>query len=216
MSSKRASSVSPLNLLQQMSASLVEHLEKACAKADKQASILLGDLEKERGKVQKKLSKARTRLDEAAAAGKSKAHAKAQLLFDELDESLHLLQYRQNELLAYVDKLKSDSARSLELAKGISDVERAAHEALTASQRPPVVKAPSRKAQAATPGKTRPTTARISRSKAVEAPVEKIEVQVPTEPTKPVRSRSRSGTSPINSRRVAKPKATPPQDSPSE
>jgi ElaB/YqjD/DUF883 family membrane-anchored ribosome-binding protein len=67
----------PLHLLQQLSGSLLEHLENACSQAMADAEKLLAKLEKQRGKAQEKLHKSRTKLQDAAAAGKAKAQNKA-------------------------------------------------------------------------------------------------------------------------------------------
>ena len=75
--SKNPPVTTPLHLLQQLSQSLLEHLEEACSQALVDAEKLLAKLEKQRSKAQDKLHKASARLEEAAAAGKSKAQAKA-------------------------------------------------------------------------------------------------------------------------------------------
>ena len=69
MPAKKNAVTTPLHLLQQLSKSLVVHLEKACTDAQKDAEILLAKLEKQRGKTQEKLIKARAKLDEAGNAG---------------------------------------------------------------------------------------------------------------------------------------------------
>jgi ElaB/YqjD/DUF883 family membrane-anchored ribosome-binding protein len=55
----------PLHLLQQLSGSLLEHLENACSQALADAEKLLAKLEKQRGKAQEKLHKSRTKLQDA-------------------------------------------------------------------------------------------------------------------------------------------------------
>ncbi len=130
MPAKRNAVMTPLHLLQQLSKSLVVHLEKACTDAQKDAEILLAKLEKQRGKTQEKLIKARAKLDEAGNAGKSKAQTKARSRLAELDDMLTVLQSRQSETLTYLSDLKRDAEHSLTLAQGISQVEKAAGEAL--------------------------------------------------------------------------------------
>lgn len=66
----------PLHLLQQLSHSLLEHLEKACTQALVDAEELLTKLEKQRVKAQEKLHDARSKLQDAAKAGKAKAQEK--------------------------------------------------------------------------------------------------------------------------------------------
>ncbi|GEM_PF-5851301 len=130
MPAKKNAVMTPLHLLQQLSKSLVVHLDKACTDAQKDAEILLAKLEKQRGKTQEKLIKARAKLDEAGNAGKSKAQTKARSRLAELDDMLAVLQSRQSETLTYLSDLRRDAEHSLTLAQGISQVEKAAGEAL--------------------------------------------------------------------------------------
>ena len=88
MSANKKSVNTPLHLLQQLSGSLLEHLESACSQALADAEKLLAKLEKQRGKAQEKLHKAREKLQEAAHAGKSKAQAKAKSSVKELEQLL--------------------------------------------------------------------------------------------------------------------------------
>ena len=81
----------PLHLLQQLSHSLLEHLEKACTQALVDAEELLTKLEKQRGKAQAKLHEARSKLEHAAVEGKAKAQAKAKNAITELEELLETL-----------------------------------------------------------------------------------------------------------------------------
>lgn len=146
MPAKKKSVTTPLHLLEQLSRSLVEHLQKACDDAQKEPELLLAKLEKQRGKVQEKLVKTRARLDEAGNAGKSKAQAKARSKLAELDDMLALLQARQNETLSYLAELKRDAEKSLTLAQGVTKVGQAAVQALAARDKAsaPVAKAPAR------------------------------------------------------------------------
>jgi len=130
MPAKKNAVTTPLHLLQQLSKRLVVHLEKACTDAQKDAEILLAKLEKQRGKTQEKLIKARAKLDEAGNAGKSKAQSKARARLAELDDMLALLQARQSETLSYLADLKRDAEQSLSLARGVTQVEEAAAQAL--------------------------------------------------------------------------------------
>ena len=79
MSAKKNPVTTPLHLLQQLSHSLLEHLENACSAALVDAEKMLAKLEKQRGKGQVLLHKARAKLQDAAVAGKSKAQAKAKV-----------------------------------------------------------------------------------------------------------------------------------------
>lgn len=135
MPAKKNSITTPLHLLQQLSHSLVAHLQKACNEAQRDAEVLLAKLEKQRGKTQEKVIKARAKLDEAGDAGKSKAQSKARARLAELDDMLAVLQARQSETLGYLSELKRDAEQSLKLAQGITDVEMAAAQALATRQK---------------------------------------------------------------------------------
>ncbi|WP_417776318.1 AlgP family protein [Stutzerimonas xanthomarina] len=152
----------PLHLLQQLSKSLVVHLEKACTDAQKDAELLLAKLEKQRGKTQEKLVKTRAKLDEAGNAGKSKAQSKARSKLAELDDMLALLQTRQSETLSYLADLKRDAEQSLNLAQGVTQVEKAAAQALASRGKATPSRSASaqRKTASATtkPGATKPAT----------------------------------------------------------
>nr|WP_313037822.1 AlgP family protein [Stutzerimonas nitrititolerans] len=154
MPAKKKTVSSPLHLLQQLSRSLVEHLEKACADAQKEAHGLLAKLEKQRSKTRDKLVRARAKLDEAGAAGKSKTQGKARARIDELDEALALLDVRQRETLAYLADLERDTQQSLKLAEGIRRVEEAAAQTVAAPAKSASAAAPSRSRQRSTPKTT--------------------------------------------------------------
>jgi len=136
MPAKKKSVTTPLHLLQQLSHSLIEHLDKACSQAIKDAEGALAKLQKQRGKAQDKLTKARAKLDEAGSTGKPKAQTKARARLGELEESLTLLQTRQSETLNYLAELKRDAEHSLKLAQGIRQVADAADQALQGRQQP--------------------------------------------------------------------------------
>ncbi len=92
MPAKKNAVTTPLHLLQQLSQSLVSHLEKACNEALKDAEMTLAKLEKQRGRTQEKIIKARAKLDDAGSAGKSKVQTKARAKLAELDDMLAVLQ----------------------------------------------------------------------------------------------------------------------------
>lgn len=144
MPAKKKPVTTPLHLLQQLSHSLVAHLHKACSDAQKEAEIVLARIEKQRGKTQEKLVKARARLDEVGNAGKSKAQAKVRAKLAELDDMLGVLQARQSETLSYLAELKRDAAQSLQLAQGVTQVEHAAAQALAARDKPAAARSASR------------------------------------------------------------------------
>lgn len=145
MPARKTSVTTPLHLLQQLSSSLVEHLQKACSEAQQDAEMLLAKLEKQRGRTQEKIIKARAKLDESGNAGKAKAQAKARSRLTELDDMLAVLQSRQSETLTYLSELKRDAEQSLQLAQGVTKVEQAAAQALTARSKPASTRATSAK-----------------------------------------------------------------------
>ncbi|MBV2131825.1 AlgP family protein [Pseudomonas sp. MAP12] len=162
--------ITPLHLLQQLSHSLLEHLEQACSQALVDAEKLLAKLEKQRGKAQDKLHKTSARLEEAAAAGKAKAQAKARASIAELEELLDTLKQRQAETRDYILQLKTDAEQSLHLAQGVGKVREAVGQLLSrreaAAANPPAAakpRAPRRPAAptaAATTPPVKPTRSR--------------------------------------------------------
>ncbi|NNG61065.1 transcriptional regulator, partial [Pseudomonas fragi] len=131
MSANKKPVNTPLHLLQQLSGSLLEHLENACSQALADAEKLLAKLEKQRGKAQEKLHKAREKLQDAANAGKSKAQSKAKAGVKELEHLLDTLKDRQTETRTYILQLKRDAQESLKLAQGIGRVKEAVSKALS-------------------------------------------------------------------------------------
>lgn len=150
MPAKKNAVTTPLHLLQQLSQSLVSHLEKACKEALKDAEMTLAKLEKQRGRTQEKIIKARAKLDDAGSAGKSKVQTKARAKLAELDDMLAVLQARQSDTLSYLAELKRDAEQSLKLAQGITQVENAAAQALAARGKPAAVAANRRKPASST------------------------------------------------------------------
>ncbi|WP_198342816.1 AlgP family protein, partial [Pseudomonas fluorescens] len=148
MSAKQKPVNTPLHLLQQLSGSLLEHLESACSQALADAEKLLAKLEKQRGKAQEKLHKSRTKLQDAATAGKSKAQAKAKGAVKELEELLDALKDRQAETRSYISQLKKDAQESLKLAQGVGRVKEAVAKALGARTPAKVAAKPAAKTAA--------------------------------------------------------------------
>lgn len=130
MSAKKKPVSTPLHLLQQLTASLLDHFEDACTQALTDAEKVLAKLEKQRTKVQEKLHKQRTRVEEAAAAGKAKAQSKARANVDVLENALDDLQRRQRETRQYIGELKNDVQAGLALAQGVGKVREAVAQAL--------------------------------------------------------------------------------------
>ncbi|MBA1273166.1 AlgP family protein [Stutzerimonas azotifigens] len=152
MPAKKKAVTTPLHLLQQLSSSLIEHLDKACQQALADAEATLAKLEKQRGKADEKLYKARAKLDEATSAGKGKALGKSKAAVAELETLAVTLQTRQGETLSYIAELKRDAEQSLKLAEGIRQVGEAAGKAIEANRTPaksaPAAKAPASRAAA--------------------------------------------------------------------
>lgn len=159
----------PLHLLQQLSGSLLEHLENACSQALADAEKLLAKLEKQRGKAQEKLHKSRTKLQDAAAAGKAKAQTKAKGAVKELEELLDALKDRQSDTRSYILQLKRDAQESLKLAQGVGRVQEAVGKVLTSRAAKPA-SAPAKKA-AAKPAVAKAPAKTTAAKPAAKAPV---------------------------------------------
>ncbi|WP_286761909.1 MULTISPECIES: AlgP family protein, partial [unclassified Pseudomonas] len=162
MSAKKKPVSTPLHLLQQLSGSLLEHLEEACSQALADAEKLLAKLEKQRGKAQEKLHNARLKLQGAAKAGKAKAQTKAQKASAELEELLDSLKERQTQTRAYIQQLKRDAQDSIKLAQGVGKVREAATKALD-----------QRAAKTAKPAVAKPATKPAGRATTAAKPAAK-------------------------------------------
>ncbi|MDP3848565.1 MAG: AlgP family protein [Pseudomonas sp.] len=184
MSAKKNAVTTPLHLLQNLSHSLLEHLENACAGALVDAEKLLAKLEKQRGKGQDLLHTARVKLQDAAVAGKAKSQAKSKLLIADLEALLDGLQERQAETRAYIAELKRDAQESLKLAQGIGKVKEAVSKVLSArsakatavavksvakSAAKPAVKVASKTAAAAKPVAAKPVARKAPAKPAAKA-----------------------------------------------
>ncbi len=191
MPAKNKSVTTPLHLLEQLSYSLVEHLQKACEDAQKEPELLLAKLEKQRTKTQEKLVKARAKLDDAGAAGKAKAQAKARSKLAELDDMLALLQARQSETLSYLAELKRDAEKSLTLAQGVTKVGQAAAQAVAARDKAsvPTSKAPARRSTRATKSGTTASSGPAAATRAVKPAAAPQAATVPPAADKPAASK---------------------------
>ncbi|MBX9754142.1 MAG: AlgP family protein [Pseudomonadaceae bacterium] len=184
MSAKKNAVTTPLHLLQNLSHSLLEHLENACTGALVDAEKLLAKLEKQRGKGQDLLHTARVKLQDAAVAGKAKSQAKSKLVIADLEALLDGLQERQAETRAYIAELKRDAQESLKLAQGIGKVKEAVSKVLNArlaktaavaikpAAKPaakPAVKAVSKTATAAKPVAAKPAARKAPAKPAAKA-----------------------------------------------
>ncbi|HDS1769717.1 TPA: AlgP family protein, partial [Pseudomonas putida] len=180
MSAKKKPVSTPLHLLQQLSGSLLEHLEEACSQALADAEKLLAKLEKQRGKAQEKLHNGRLKLQDAAKAGKAKAQTKAQKAIGELEELLDSLKERQTQTRSYIQQLKRDAQDSLKLAQGVGKVREAAAKALDqraakptkSAAAKPAAKPATRSAAAAKPA-TKPAARSTAAAKSAAKPAAK-------------------------------------------
>jgi chromosome segregation ATPase len=199
----------PLHLLQQLSSSLLEHLEAACAQAQIDAEKLLAKLEKQRGKAQEKLHDARLKLEDAAANGKAKAQARTHKRIEELEELFDSLQQRQNETRAYIAQLQADAEESLKLAQGIGKVKEAATQALAKREA-----AATRQTTAAAP-RSRTAVARkpagaTSKAKSIAAAATPAIAKstTPAKPAKPATARKPAAKPTASRKPVARKAAT--------
>ncbi|WP_425273423.1 AlgP family protein [Pseudomonas morbosilactucae] len=166
MSANKKPVSTPLHLLQQLSGSLLEHLENACSEALADAEKLLAKLEKQRGKAQEKLHKSRTKLQDAAAAGKAKAQGKAKGAVKELEDLLDALKERQSETRTYILQLKRDAQESLKLAQGVGRVKEAVAKVLTTRDAKPAAAAAKKPA-------AKPAAAKAAPAKSTAKPAAK-------------------------------------------
>ncbi|MBP8185255.1 MAG: AlgP family protein [Pseudomonas sp.] len=177
MSAKKNVVSTPLHLLQNLSDSLLEHLETACTGALIDAEKLLAKLEKQRGKGQDLLHTARVKLQDAAVAGKAKSQAKSKVLIADLEALLDGLQERQAETRAYIAELKRDAQESLKLAQGIGKVKEAVTKVLSARSTKAaavVAKAVAKPAVKAAAKPVAKAPAKVAATKAAVKPAAKV------------------------------------------
>ena len=180
---KKKSVSTPLHLLQQLSSSLLEHLEDACTRALVDAEKLLAKLEKQRGKAQEKLHKARSKMQDSAVAGKAKAQAKGKEAVAELEQLLDTLKDRQSETRTYIASLKRDAQESLKLAQGVGKVKEAVGKALNSrSAKAALVKTAAKPAATKAPAK--PAASKPAAKPATKAavPAAKAPAKAPAKP----------------------------------
>jgi hypothetical protein len=187
----------PLHLLQQLSHSLLEHLDNACTQALADAEKLLAKLEKQRGKAQDKLHAAHSKLQLAATAGKAKAQSRAQQGIEELEGLLSALEARQAETRLYIVQLKKDAQQSLKLAQGVEKVKEAVDKALEARPAP---------SPATTKAAAKPTVSRVLKPAAKPAQPRTRALAKPAAPAKTVGA-AKPARQPT--KRAAKPAAKP-------
>ncbi len=203
MAAKKSPVPTPLHLLQQLSASLLEHLHKACEQALGDAEQALAKLEKQRGKAQEKLQQAQAKLEKSAESGKAKAQAKARARVDEVEQLIATLQVRKAQTLDYLAGLRDNVARSLHLAGGIDSVRASAAEALDApvkaavskpagkprtATKPRAAAKPAAAKPAAKATASRPAAKPIARKPAAAKATPVAKAPASTAPTKPRRA----------------------------
>lgn len=134
---------SPLALLEELSHSLIAHLERACGEALLNSEKQLRKLDREQEKLQARIDKRLAKLEAAiSAGGKAKARSKLTTEIAEMEKLLAELQQDRVALLGYIEQLRSEITRTLELGIGISDVGRAAGAAQKPAARVAQSKAP--------------------------------------------------------------------------
>ena len=142
MAAKKNTVQTPLHLLQELSQSLLAHLEEACILAQADAEKLLLKLDRQRAKAQEKLEAARQALEKAAAAGKAGAQAKARARIEKLELLLDALKASDRDTRNYLVQLKADIQDSLRMAQQVGKAGEDAAQALAARQEAPKAKAP--------------------------------------------------------------------------
>lgn len=164
MAAKKNTVQTPLHLLQELSQSLIAHLEEACVQARADAEKLLLKLDKQRAKTQEKLEEARQSLAKAAVAGKAGAQAKARARIEKFELLLDALQASDQDTRNYLTQLKADIQDSLQLAQQhVGKAGAAAAQALADREQPP-------EARAGQPSAAKPRAAQPRAGKSAAAP----------------------------------------------
>ncbi|KHL70365.1 AlgP family protein, partial [Pseudomonas flexibilis] len=169
MAAKKNTVQTPLHLLQELSQSLLAHLEEACILAQADAEKLLLKLDRQRAKAQEKLEAARQALEKAAAAGKAGAQAKARARIEKLELLLDALKASDRDTRNYLVQLKADIQDSLRMAQQVGKAGEDAAQALAARQEAPKAKAP-RAVKPAEKAPVKKAPARAAKPKAAAAP----------------------------------------------
>ena len=123
---------SPLALLQELSDSLLDHLEQACGEVLFNAEKQLRKLDRQLEKLQARIDRRLLQVEEAIAEGRLKARSKLTTEIAGMQELLAELQQDRVALQGYIERLRDEIARTLELSAGIGAVARAAAVALQA------------------------------------------------------------------------------------
>lgn len=167
MAAKKNTVQTPLHLLQELSQSLLAHLNEACVQAQADAEKLLLKLDKQRGKAQEKLEEARLGLEKAAAAGKTGAQTKARARIEKFELLLDALEASDLDTRNYLAQLKADIQDSLRMAQHVGKAGEAAAQALAARATPTTKAKTTRAAKpAAEPTPVKKAPARATRAKA--------------------------------------------------
>lgn len=166
MAAKRKTVPTPLHLLEELSDSLLAHLEQACIQAQADTEKLLLKLDKQRGKALEKLENARQGFDEAVAAGKASAQRKAHARIEKFESVLAVLQESDQETRAYLAQLKADIQSSLRLARQyVGKAGEAAAKSLAAREQPAKARARTPRAAATLDAAQQPVRRATARAK---------------------------------------------------
>ena len=198
MSAKKKPVSTPLHLLQQLSGSLLEHLEDACSQA-------LADAEK--------LHNGRLKLQDAAKAGKAKAQTKAQKAIGELEELLDSLKERQTQTRSYIQQLKRDAQDSLKLAQGVGKVREAAAKALdsrAAKTSKPAAAKPAAKPAAKATAAAKPAAKPAAKATAAAKPAAKPAAKATAAAKSAAKPAAKPAAAKAPARRATKPAAAKP------
>ncbi|QJD59530.1 hypothetical protein HG264_11740 [Pseudomonas sp. gcc21] len=121
---KKSSRVpTPLHLLQTLTRTLNEQLGEACQQAEHDAVKALEKLERQKAKLDDKLTEARDKLAARQSGEEHKSVNKAQNRVEELEAALAELNKARNAAAAYVKQLRLDIRQTLRLAKGFERID---------------------------------------------------------------------------------------------
>ncbi|TWI54296.1 hypothetical protein IQ22_02159 [Pseudomonas duriflava] len=127
---------SPLELLEELSGSLLVNFETACAEVSRSAEENLSYQKKRHETTLKKLNTAQADLEHAMASTKAKAVEKAEKKIAKYTERLDKLNRKQSGIQHYLDRLNQDIAESVNLVKSIHAVRDAATHSLQKRKEP--------------------------------------------------------------------------------
>lgn len=140
---KKSSQVpTPLHLLQTLTRTLNEQLGEACEQAEQDAVKALDKLDRQKAKLDEKLSEAREKLAARQNGEEQKSVSKAQARVDELEAALVELSEARNSADTYVKQLRLDIRQTLRLAKGFERIDGQVSQAIEKRDNPDQAPAP--------------------------------------------------------------------------